>query len=221
MKTKIGGKLTPARNMVLDDAKKLGKRCVQCSDDIGKWEYLDIDKQNFKGEANFAKANAALAGTKRHVITPVAAAQFMLAKMRSSSLKPQLGGVFPTGNAAMTLGTDEFAHEHFILGDFFVVDASPCRFDTTMTLKEDYDFTCNHLKKHGSVLRCQRMFVHAKHIKNKGGAVATRDENGKNERKNIAILMKKWPGVFQLNKKRKDEVLMRWNHRKQKTVKKQ
>merc|ERR1712060_760210 len=110
-------------------------------------------------------------------------------------------------------GTEEFVHEHFILGDFFVVDKSPCRFDTTMTLKEDYDFTCSHLKKHGSVLRCQRMCVHAKHIKNKGGVVATRDGSGKKERMNIAILQKKWPGVFKLNTKRKDEVLMRWNNR--------
>merc|ERR1712228_1160254 len=73
--------------------------------------------------------------------------------------------------------------------------------------------TCSHLKKHGCVLRCQRMCVHAKHIKNKGGAVATRDGSGKKERMNIAILQKKWPGVFKLNAKRKDEVLMHWGQR--------
>ena len=37
--------------------------------------------------------------------------------------------------------------EHnFILGDFFVAEASsPCRFDTTRTPKEDYDYTCTHM----------------------------------------------------------------------------
>merc|ERR1712176_779668 len=36
----VGGKLIPARNMALDDAEKLGKACVQCSDDIEKWQYV-------------------------------------------------------------------------------------------------------------------------------------------------------------------------------------
>mmetsp|Transcript_13561 Transcript_13561/g.22318 ORF Transcript_13561/g.22318 Transcript_13561/m.22318 type:complete len:566 (+) Transcript_13561:88-1785(+) len=212
LKAKVGGKLTPARNLALADATRAGKRCVQVSDDIGKWEYLDIAKQDLRGETTFHKANAALAGSRRHVISPVAAAQFMLAKMRASPLKPQLGGVYPVSNPALTMGTEEFATEHFILGDFFVVDSSPCRFDNNMTLKEDYDFTCSHIKKHGSVLRCNRMFVYAKHSTNPGGAVAVRDGSGSKERYNIAILQNKWPGVFMLNKKRKDEVLMHWSH---------
>merc|ERR1719222_19775 len=80
-----------------------------------------------------------------------------------------------------------------------------------MTLKEDYDFTCSHLDKHGSVLRCNRMFVTAKHSTNTGGAVAIRDDSGSKERLNIAILQKKWPGGFKLNPKRKDEVTMHWS----------
>jgi len=210
---KVGGKLTPARNMALDDADKLGKKCVQVSDDISKWEYLDVEKQNFRGEKTFDKANAALAGSRRQVISPLAAAQFIMAKMRSSPKKPQLGGVFPTVNATLALGVEEIQTEHFILGDFLVVDSSKCRFDTTMSLKEDYDYTCSHIAKHGSVLRCNRMFAHAMHASNVGGAVATRDESGSKERYNIAILQKKWPGVFSLNSKRKDEVLMYWGKR--------
>jgi len=211
LNAKVGGKLTPARNMALDDAKRLGKRCVQVSDDISKWEYLNVEKQDLRGEVSFSKANQALAGAERHVISPVAAAQFILAKMRSSPLKPQLGGVFPTLNAALTMGSDEYGTQNFILGDFFVVDSSPCRFDTQMTLKEDYDFSCAHIAKHGSVLRCNRMLVHARHATNTGGAVAERDQSGSRERCNIAILQQKWPGVFKLNKKRKDEVLMSWS----------
>lgn len=37
----VGGKLTPARNKALADARKLGKICVQASDDITSWEYRD------------------------------------------------------------------------------------------------------------------------------------------------------------------------------------
>lgn len=212
---KVGGKLTPARNMALDDAKKKKLVCVQVSDDISRWWYYDCEKQHLGGEDHFKKANQALLGTKKHCVSPLAAAQFILAKMRSDPDKPHLGGVFPTGNAAMSIGGAEFAKEHFILGDFFVAEpASPCRFDNTMTLKEDYDFTCQHLKTHGSVLRCQRMMIQVKHATNAGGAVAARDSAGVKEKQNIAILQKKWPGVFYINGRRKgiadSEVVMSW-----------
>lgn len=216
LNAKVGGKLTPARNMALDDAKRKNKVCVQVSDDISKWIFYDCEKQNFKGEQDFRKANEALKGTKKHIVSPLAAAQFILAKMRADAKKPQLGGVFPTSNAAMTLGQEEYGRQHFILGDFFVAEPkSPCRFDNTMTLKEDYDYTCSHIKTHGSVLRCNRMFLQVKHSTNAGGAVATRDAAGSKEKANINILQTKWPGVFRINKNRKDvglEVVMNWNY---------
>jgi len=213
---KVGGKLTPARNMVLDDAKKKNLVAVEVSDDIGKWIYFDCEKQDFRGEKDFKKANASLLGTKKYIISPLAAAQFMLAKMRADPDKPHLGGVFPTANAAMTLGSSEFGKQHFILGDFFVAEpASPCRFDTNMTLKEDYDYTCAHIKQHGCVLRCNRMFLQVKHATNAGGAVASRDSAGAKEKVNIAILQTKWPGVFRNNGRRKctagTEVTMNWS----------
>merc|ERR1719321_18655 len=95
----------------------------------------------------------------------------------------------------MTMGSDEYSTQHFVLGDFFVADKSPCRFDESMTLKEDYDFTCSHISKHGSVLRCNRMVLTVKHYANQGGAVDNRDSAGKKERENIAILQRKWPGI--------------------------
>jgi hypothetical protein len=196
--------------MALRDAAKKGLVCVQVSDDISKWEYYDVGKVDLSGQTDFSKANNALLGSRKHVVSPLAAAQFMLAKMRAAPEQAKLAGVCPTPNAAMTIGAAEFGHHHFILGDFFVADLSPVRFDETMTLKEDYDFSCSHIAKHGSVLRCNRMIVHARHLCNEGGAVASRDSAGVKERANIAILQRKWPGVFKLNIKRNHEVLMRW-----------
>jgi len=216
LKAKVGGKLTPARNMALDDAKKSGKVCVQVSDDISKWMFYDCEKLDFRGETDFKKANASILGVKKHVISPLAAAQYLLARMRADPDSPRLGGVFPTTNAAMTMGLAEVGKQHFILGDFFVAEpSSPCRFDTEITLKEDYDYTCSHLKEHGSVLRSNRLFIQVKHISNVGGAVASRDAQGEKEKQNIAILQRKWPGVFILNKNRKDsdtEIRMNWSH---------
>lgn len=107
-----------------------------------------------------------------------------------------------------------FHHEngmkHFILGDFFVADHSPVRFDEDMTLKEDYDFTCQHIAKHGAVLRLNRLTIVAKHQTNPGGAVAQRDKKGREEERNIAILTRKWPRAFTANRKRKHEVILRW-----------
>merc|ERR1719436_641486 len=89
--------------------------------------------------------------------------------------------------------------QHFILGDFFVVDKSKVRFDESMTLKEDYDFTCAHLRAHGSVMRCNRMTLSVKHYANAGGACSNRDGRGAEERRNVAVLMRKLPGVFRMN----------------------
>jgi len=36
-----GGKLIPARNKALDDAQAASKVCVQCSDDISNWQFLN------------------------------------------------------------------------------------------------------------------------------------------------------------------------------------
>merc|ERR1712048_224388 len=172
----------------------------------------DVSKQDLRGQKDFTKANKTLAGATKFLVTPLAAAQWMLAKMRSSPLKPKLAGALPTGNATMTMGCDEYSTQHFILGDFFVADTSPCRFDESMTLKEDYDFTCSHISTHGSVLRCNRMVLTVRHYANQGGAVDNRDKAGKRERENIALLQRKWPGVFKMNVKRQSEVLMRWSN---------
>merc|ERR1712039_478100 len=131
-----------------------------------------------------------------------------------AALRPQLGGVLPQANPAMGVAGEEFSREQFILGDFFVVDSSGCRFDANMTLKEDYDFTCSHLAAHGSVMRCNRMILRVKHATNEGGAVCERDKAGAKERMNIDILMRKWPGVFKPHGKRQNEVRLCWGNRK-------
>lgn len=125
------------------------------------------------------------------------------------------GGVYPNTNDGFAYATPPITTEHFIVGDFIVVDSvnSSLRFDERMTLKEDYDFTCQHLHTHGQVCRINRIFVGAEHYTNKGGAVAVRTTE--REAANIAHLRAKWPGVF-INQKRENEVILRWQFHKQK-----
>jgi len=210
----VGGKLVPARNKALQDAARMKKACVQVSDDICSWSYYDSNVVAIK---SLQAGNLAAKKACRMRISPVAAARFLLAKMRASRAneRPKLGGVFPLANTGAAFLHKGITNEHFILGDFFVHDLSPCRFDQRMTLKEDYDFTCTHLARHGTILRCNRMFIQALHETNAGGAVAARDDSGHKERANIRVLQEKWPGVFHINGNRGDtQVIMCWKRRK-------
>jgi len=209
LKAVVGGKLTPARNKGLADARKLGKVCIQASDDITAWEYRD--GANAKVREDDAM-NAAHAAAKRLIISPVAAARFIVAKMRAcEGPKPKLGGVYMLGSCARTFVGEAFPRRHFILGDFFVAEPdSTVKFDEEMHLKEDYDFSASHIAKYGSVMRCNRMTLSVKHYSNAGGAVTVRDKKGLEEQRNVAILHRKWPGCFRANPKRKNEVIMKW-----------
>mmetsp|Transcript_91350 Transcript_91350/g.221822 ORF Transcript_91350/g.221822 Transcript_91350/m.221822 type:complete len:902 (+) Transcript_91350:73-2778(+) len=214
LKAVVGGKLIPARNLALEDASSMGKVCVQVSDDISRWDYYSGETQ----QKTLQEANAAAKRAERYQVSPVAAARFILAKMRGvpeGEPRPQLGGVYPLGNLGHSFHSEEFSKKNFILGDFFVVDNSKCRFDTTMSLKEDYDFTCSHLKAHGAVLRCNRMVIQAKHETNAGGACTVRDAAGERERENIRILQRKWPGAIKPHHIRPNQVVLRWESLKQ------
>jgi len=204
-----GGSLVGARNKCLDDAKKLGKACCQASDDISRWTYYTAlehvmtknqDEQNFLARKRGGKVR----------ISPVAAARFLLARLRASPEGAKLAGVLPTPNISQGLAAPAVSNKTFILGDFFVTEAnSTVRFDTNMTLKEDYDFTCSHIQTYGAVLRCNRMVLAVQHYTNTGGAVSIR--NAAEEQKNIKILMRKWPKAIRKHTTRgENEVMLCW-----------
>jgi len=156
--------------------------------------------------------NAAYDAARSYLITPVLAARYMLAKMRGcgEAVQPRLGGVYCLGNCSRTMYDVPISRHHFIIGDFFVDDRSNILFDESLTLKEDYDFTCSHLQKYGSVMRFVRMTVAARHYSNEGGACTIRDAQGVKERENIAVLQRKWPNALFDHGRRKNEVILRW-----------
>uniref|UniRef100_A0A7S0A9G8 Uncharacterized protein n=1 Tax=Pyrodinium bahamense TaxID=73915 RepID=A0A7S0A9G8_9DINO len=210
LKAVVGGKLTPARNAALADARQLGKVCVQCSDDLSSWEYREGERAAGK---TMDSLNAAHRAAQCYRISPVAAARFILAKMRScpGESRPRLGGAYILGDCSRTWGGEAFSRKHFILGDFMVVDDSELKFDERLTLKEDYDYCCQHIATHGSVMRCNRMTFTAKHYSNLGGAVDVRDEAGAKEQQNIRILYDKWPNAIFPHRTRKNEVRLHWH----------
>lgn len=116
----------------------------------------------------------------------------------------KLGGASPTDNAYFV--RHQHQHQHFIVGDATVVLPCALRYDERLQLKEDYDFTLQHIEAYGGVNRCDHLLFTWKHYSNKGGAVATRTQEV--EQAAIAHLMRKWPGQVRPNPKRENEVLL-------------
>jgi hypothetical protein len=212
-----GGGLCASRNLAMDVARKENKICVELSDDVSSFTFLEAkDPEEWVGGgykkcANVTDKNTRGGEAVRCSISPVTAARFIECQMRKS--EAYLGGVYPNTNEGYMFGCEPVTKIHFIVGDFLIIDVvnSPnTRFDEEMTLKEDYDFTAQHLHQHGRICRVNRIAMKAEHYTNAGGAVAVR--NAEREQQNIAILRRKWPGVFG-NQKRENEVMMRWDWR--------
>jgi hypothetical protein len=212
-----GGGLCASRNLAMEVARKEKKICVELSDDVSSFTFLEAkDPEEWVGGgykkcANATDKNMRGGEAVRCSISPVTAARFIECQMRKS--EAYLGGVYPNTNEGYMFGCEPVTKIHFIVGDFLIIDVvnSPnTRFDEEMTLKEDYDFTAQHLHQHGRICRVNRIAMKAEHYTNAGGAVAVR--NAEREQQNIAILRRKWPGVFG-NQKRENEVMMRWDWR--------
>jgi len=179
------GKLMASRNFALEHAFKEGKISVQLSDDIKK---VKINK-NFGDGSEIDLDEAIKDLVKQFNKVPV-----------------KLMGIPPTSNDffAKTI----LSKNTFCIGDMLFVKPTDLRFDERLTLKEDYDYTLQHLNKYGNCFRYQKYLFHFQHYSNRGGAVDIRDDN--EERKNIRYLMLKWGDKIKLNTKRKNEILIKW-----------
>ena len=177
------GNLMDSRNFALDHAFKNNNICVQLSDDIKK----------VKLNINFYKNKE---------VELDEAIQDIVKKFNKIK-GVDLLGVPPTDN--YFFAGKLVVENKFCIGDMLFVKPNNLRFDTQLTLKEDYDYTLQHIEK-GKVLRYQKYLFTFQHYSNKGGAVDIR--NDKEEQKNIMILKSKWGDKIRLNPKRKNEILI-------------
>jgi hypothetical protein len=177
------GALVPARNLALDTAFALGLPCMQLSDDL-----LNINEW---------------AGGKTVRPLPFPDLLTLMASFLHSECR--LVGVAPTANTFYA--AHKVQHAHFILGDMFIASPSPLRFDERLRLKEDYDYTCQHIAKYGQVARLDWVLANFKHRSNKGGAVDYRTASL--EQESIDLLRSKWPAWIKPNPRRPNEVLLR------------
>lgn len=180
------GPLCVARNRALDDAD--GKHCLQLSDDLKR-----IGWANGKKAADVTAVSLAEAAT------------ILTAAMDEHGA--QLAGGAPTSNPFYSRPGVHRAG--FIVGDMCLIRAGcPLRFDEQLMLKEDYDYTLQHLSTYGVVARVDQLLPVFAHRTNPGGAVAVRTPQLEDE--TIAYLMAKWPRHLRPNPRRPHEILLRW-----------
>ena len=177
------GNLMDSRNFALEHAFQCNKICVQVSDDIKKVVVNKNFGEPIKVDLDFAIEDIVLKFNKVKGV--------------------KLLGIPPTDNPFFS--NKILSVNTFCIGDMLFIKPSDIRFDTQLTLKEDYDFTLQH-KQRGDVIRYQKYLFTFEHYSNKGGAVDVRDD--KEEQKNIMILKSKWGAKVRLNSKRKNEILI-------------
>lgn len=178
------GTLMQSRNAALEMAFNENKICVQLSDDLKKV----TTNKNF--------------GTKKQVDIDYAIDQLINVFQKIDGV--YLMGIPPTSNDFFAKNL--ISKNTFCIGDMLFVKPNDLRFDTSLTLKEDYDYTLQHLSKYKNCFRYQKYLFEFEHYKNKGGAVDYRTEQ--EEQKNIKILFAKWGNKIKLNPKRKNEILI-------------
>ena len=178
------GKLIPSRNFALDHAFEKNNICVQLSDDI-----KDV-KTNPKSES----------------VDLVDVVEEIADKFKKT-VGVYLLGIPPTDNPFFAKAI--VSKNTFCIGDLFFSKPNPLRFDEKLTLKEDYDYTLQHCKEYGIVLRYQKYLFTFAHYKNQGGVVSYR--NDEEEQNNIRHLKLKWGLAIKDNPKRKNEILLKIN----------
>lgn len=178
------GSLMQSRNSALEMAFKENKICVQLSDDLKK---VTTNK-------NFTD--------KKIVDLDTAINEMVIVFNKVKGV--YLMGIAPTSNDFYA--KNKISKNTFCIGDLIFVKPNPLRFDSLLTLKEDYDYTLQHLEKYKNTFRYQLYLFEFEHYKNKGGAVDYRTET--EEQKNIKRLFQKWGDKIRLNTKRKNEILI-------------
>lgn len=180
-----GGKLCESRNAALDNAFAQNRPCVQLSDDLAALKKAHDKKQ----------------------VEPLTLEQaikdmlFVTAKMDA-----KLAGCAPTSNPFYYNPEKPYRSAGFIVADFILVRPCELRFDVGLRLKEDYDYTLQHLAKFGRVSRLDNLMASFAHRTNKGGAVAYR--TSELEQESIAYLRKKWGSAIRNNPRRQNEILL-------------
>jgi hypothetical protein len=178
--------LVASRNLALDLAFAEGLPCVQTDDD-------------------FVRIKRAYGKRRTEAITFDDAVELMIGRLQRAGFYH--GAVAPTTNAFFV--GDITSKTGFCIASLCVTLPCSLRFDDEMTLKEDYDYTLQHIAVYGGVVRSNDLLAEYQHYSNSGGAVEVRSTP--NEQRNIAYLKAKWGKAIRDNPRRPNEILLSRN----------
>jgi hypothetical protein len=177
--------LSAARNMALDHAHDKELTCLMLDDDL-TWMAL------VPGPGQTALRMA-----------PAKIFEKLLASLSASPYR--LGGISPTNNAWFV--QRNLSTRHFVIGSCCAVEPTHLRYDESLPLKEDYDYTLQHIAVYGGVCRVDPLIASFTHYTNSGGAVDARTPE--REQQAIRLLKARWGSYIQDNPRRPNEILLR------------
>tara|TARA_R110000796_G_scaffold207106_1_gene323439 strand:- start:489 stop:1205 length:717 start_codon:yes stop_codon:yes gene_type:complete len=83
-----------------------------------------------------------------------------------------------------------FSTQKMVGANIIGIIKNPIRFDTRLKVKEDYDYSMQHIAKYGGILRYMKYGIDVIHLTNKGGCVSYRTKDI--EMDAYETLKKKW-----------------------------
>ena len=182
-----GGSLVGNRNAALDYCFTKGFICVQIDDDL-----QTVSLNDFTGKR-----------TKQYT-TVIKAVDDLIVDFIKSDYK--FAGAPPTENPFFA--TNIYQTNILITAPFTLTKPNPIRFDNKLKLKEDYDYTLQHIQNTGCI-RYHKYLFNFKRYGNSGGAVSYR--TNQLEQEAINYLQTKWGECIKLNPKRENEILLNKN----------
>lgn len=184
------GGLAAQRNVALDLAFADNRPCVQLDDDLKPWPHSQPIRFTYDGKTT-------------RPMSVVEAITFVGISMDETGAL--LGGIAPTTNLFFYSRPVTSA---FCPACFTVTLPNPIRFDTALPLKEDYDYTLQHLTAHGSVARCNGVMANFGRYSRSGGCSTFRTPEVEAEA--CRVLLERWPGHLRPNPRRPNELLLKW-----------
>lgn len=182
------GGLVDSRNAALHYAWKHDVPCVMVEDDLKGFQ-LAIDK------------------THKIPITFHDVVWYLKDSLEVTRNMLYLAGCAPTSNAFFYNPLKRISLNQYIIGSLILVRPCDLWFDPQFKLKEDYDYTLQHIQQFGGVCRRNDILLDVQHYTNSGGAVEYRTEEL--EQKTIRQLKGKWGPHIVDNPRRRNEVLLK------------
>jgi TET-associated glycosyltransferase-like protein len=170
--------LPDQRNCALDDAFAHDLPCLLLDDDLQQCRWWSRDDQGV-----LKLSPCTFADTARYLVSTAQ----VLPDIRLFGAGSMTNGMYVGSAGAITL-------VGFFTGNVVLVMPNPLRYDPAFLVKEDYEYTLQHLSTYGCVARCNHVVPRFLWKVNAGGCQTYRgagDEELWNRR-----LAAKWPGVY-------------------------